>query len=298
MHETLDIGGPLHVLRFGVDGPPMVLVHGLGSSHAHWLGVTKRLARTHRVCVPDLPGFGRSPLAGRDTGLRANAALLLRLVESLDPPVVLVGNSMGALLSMFVAGERPDLVSALVLVAPPAPGPWPAVADVRLAALFASYSLPVVGELTRGLWVRLNGPVGMVRSIFETTVSKPDRIPDIVRHAAVTLAHERWTHDDDVHAFLRAYRSTSRYLLDGRRYDAMVRGIGAPTLVVQGARDQLVPPTLVRRLEELRPDWRFARLEGVGHMPHVEDARGFVRIVEDFLTPRGRSSRRRVALSA
>jgi pimeloyl-ACP methyl ester carboxylesterase len=280
----------------------MVLVHGLGSSHAHWLGVTKRLARRHRVVVPDLPGFGRSPLAGRDTGLHANAALLWRIVESLDRPVVLVGNSMGALLSMLVASEHRDEVSALVLVAPPAPRPLTAPMDARLALLFASYSVPLVGELTRGLWVRMHGPGGMVRSIFETTVSKPAAVPDDVHEAALELAHERWVHDDDVHAFLRAYRSTSRFLLDGRRYDTLVRSIETPALVMHGTKDRLVSRALVSRLEKLRPDWTFAALDGLGHMPHVEDASGFVRLVHAWL-PRPhpgvrRAAQPRVALTA
>jgi pimeloyl-ACP methyl ester carboxylesterase len=51
--------------RFGSRDPSMVLLHGLGSSHVHWLGVTNAPAHKHRIHVPDLQGFGCSPLAGR-----------------------------------------------------------------------------------------------------------------------------------------------------------------------------------------------------------------------------------------
>lgn len=298
VRETVDIGGPVHLERFGDRGRPMVLVHGLGSSHAYWLGVNEALARTHRVYVPDLPGFGRTPLAGRDAGLRANAAVLADLVHTLDEPAVLVGNSMGALLSMLVASGHPDEVAALVLVAPPAPGAWSAFLDPELAVLFTSYSLPVVGEITRWLWVRGRGPEGMVRSVLKTTLSPAAVVPDAVAQTALTVAYERAAHDD-VHAFLRAYRSTTRFLLDGARYDALVRSIRAPAIVVHGTADRVIPPRIVRRLERLREDWTFVRLDGQGHMPHVEDPGVFVRIVAGWLSaqqpssPAGAARRRR-----
>jgi pimeloyl-ACP methyl ester carboxylesterase len=70
--RTLDLGGPLHYQDFGGTGPTMVLVHGLGGSHLNWMMVGERLARRARVLVPDLAGFGRTPLAGRSASVSAN----------------------------------------------------------------------------------------------------------------------------------------------------------------------------------------------------------------------------------
>src|SRR5207302_6799085 len=73
---ALDAGGPLHLADFGGSGPTLLLVHGLGGSHLNWMLVGDRLAQHHRVLAVDLPGFGRSPRAGRDVSVAANAELL------------------------------------------------------------------------------------------------------------------------------------------------------------------------------------------------------------------------------
>src|SRR5262245_36769441 len=67
--RVADVGGPVHFIDFGGSGPPMVLVHGLGGSAVNWLAVGPALAQRARVVALDLPGFGRTPPAGRSTRL-------------------------------------------------------------------------------------------------------------------------------------------------------------------------------------------------------------------------------------
>jgi pimeloyl-ACP methyl ester carboxylesterase len=278
---SVDLGGPLFVERLG-SGPPMVLVHGLGSSHVHWLGVGPALARGRRVHIPDLPGFGYSPLAGRRADVESNAALLARFLDHLDEPAVVVGNSMGALLALLAARDRPQHTEALVLVSPPAPIAMGASFDPRLALLFSAYTWPVVGEVTRELWVRTRGPEGMVRSVLEACCSFADQVPPEVVHAARSLARSR-PHQDEVHAFLAAYRSTWAYLLNRWRFDALLRAVDAPVLVIRGTADRLVPAAAAERHRRVRPDWTFASLPGVGHMPQLDDPVAFVALVSDWL---------------
>jgi pimeloyl-ACP methyl ester carboxylesterase len=300
MSGFVDMDGPVFVAGFGASGPPMVLVHGLGSSHAHWLAVSRALASHHRVYVPDLPGFGRSPLAGRDASVTANARLLSRFVEELQEPAILVGNSMGALLTMLVADDRPDDVAGLVLVAPLAPRPWLMPMERDHALLFSAYCWPGIGEWTRRQWVSYHGPHGMVRSVFEECCTAPSAVPSEVEAAALAIADERASHDDDIHAFLAAYRSTLPYLLTAARLDRLVRRIRVPTFVIHGTHDKLVPAMATRRLRRVRPDWTYSLVDGVGHMPHVDDAPGFVRIVNDWLAenPHAAASDARGAVSA
>jgi len=286
---SVDLGGPLFVERLG-SGPPMVLVHGLGSSHVHWLGVGQAFARGRRVHIPDLPGFGYSPLAGRRADVESNAALLARFLDHLDEPAVVVGNSMGALLALLAARDRPHHTEALVLVSPPAPISMGASFEPRLALLFSAYTWPVVGELTRELWVRMRGPEGMVRSVLETCCSFPDQVPPDVVDAARSLAGRR-PHQDEVHAFLAAYRSTWVYLLNRWRFDALLRAVDAPVLVIRGTADRLVPAAVAERHRRVRPDWTFASLPDVGHMPQLDDPVAFVALVSDWLA--GAGGRRR-----
>lgn len=267
-HWTADLGGPVHVERLG-SGPPLVLIHGLGASHVHWRAVSSELARANRVYVPDLPGFGLSPLAGRSADVTANARLLGRLLEQLDRPAVLVGNSMGALIALLTTQAAPESVAGLALVAPPAPRPLLAPLEPRLTLLFSAYTWPVLGELTRELFVRLKGPDGMARHTLETCCSAPDAVLPEVEDAARRLAGRR-PRADEVHAFLAAYRSTWRFLLYRSRFDSLLRSIRAPTLVLEGTADRLLPRVVTQRIEQVRPDWAYVRLEGVGHMPQLD----------------------------
>src|SRR5688572_15482453 len=143
--RTIDLDGPVHYADFGGDGATMVLVHGLGGAYVNWLGVGAALAERARVLAPDLAGFGRTPLAGRSATVRANRALLARFVDAVaGEPVILVGNSMGGLISMIEAAERPHMVRGLVLVGPAQPLARGGV-DALVTAAFAAYGLPLVG---------------------------------------------------------------------------------------------------------------------------------------------------------
>src|ERR1700693_5641638 len=110
----LDVDGPINVADFGGTGDGLLLVHGLGGSHLNWLSVAPQLATHHRVYALDLPGFGRSPLAGRRSTIAANVDLLTRSITRLSrEPIVLMGNSMGGLLAIGAAARHPSLVDAL-----------------------------------------------------------------------------------------------------------------------------------------------------------------------------------------
>lgn len=288
MRITLDIGGPLHAESLGRSGAPMVLVHGLGSSHVHWLAVTGILARRHRLLLPDLPGSGRSPLAGRKVDVESSASLVAELVDrtasEFGEPVILAGHSMGALIAMLVAARPASNVAGLVLVAPPGPRPLLTPIEPRLGLLFSAYAWPGVGEVTREAYVHLHGPEGIVRNTFEVCCARPDRVPASVLEAALEVSGERWP-ADDVHAFLAAYRSTWTYLLNGRRFDRIARSIEAPTLVIHGTADKLVPEVVAQRLPRLRPDWTFVTIEDSGHMPQVDDPKAFLAAVTAWLAP-------------
>jgi pimeloyl-ACP methyl ester carboxylesterase len=97
-------------------GPTVVLVHGLGSKVEHWLPVARRLARTHRVVMAQLPGHGESAMTEQLTLERAAVALEGTLARETREPVTLVGHSVGGLVAARLALDRPRLVRALVLI--------------------------------------------------------------------------------------------------------------------------------------------------------------------------------------
>jgi pimeloyl-ACP methyl ester carboxylesterase len=261
----------------------MVLLHGLGSSHVHWLPLRRRLARSYSLHAVDLPGFGLTPLAGRSPEVIPNAQLVSRFLHCLDEPAVVMGNSMGALIALLAVSEAPGAVSALVLVSPPAPRPLLTPLEPRLAVLLSAYLWPVVGEVTRELYVRRLGTDGLTSNLLDVCCSDPAAVAPEVVAAARELAVRR-PHDDEVHAFLAAYRSLCGYLRNRRRFDALLRSVEVPTLVVDGDADKLLPTVVTDRVQRVRPDWAHVRLAGAGHMPHVDRPDGFLRAVTPWLS--------------
>lgn len=98
-------------------GPACVLLHGLAVSHRYLIPTARCLRRT--VYVPDLPGFGLSGRPDRVYGPAEHADVLTRWLDTLgEDPVCLLGNSFGCQVAVDLARQRPDLVTALVLVGP------------------------------------------------------------------------------------------------------------------------------------------------------------------------------------
>jgi pimeloyl-ACP methyl ester carboxylesterase len=122
-----DLGGPLHYLDFGgpAGGPLIVCVHGLGGSAANWVAVAPLLTGGCRVLAPDLAGHGLTQSRGRGTGVAANRALLHRFLASVAPgPVILMGNSMGGMISLLERrGPQRGRSGSPRRRQPPVPGP-------------------------------------------------------------------------------------------------------------------------------------------------------------------------------
>jgi pimeloyl-ACP methyl ester carboxylesterase len=107
-------------LRYAVlgDGPPLVLVHGLGGTVENWRGLAPELARTHRVLVPDLPGHGRSEALpeARDLDSLVDAVFALAEAEGVER-AVWIGHSLGGTISVRAAVRRPGAVRGVILAA-------------------------------------------------------------------------------------------------------------------------------------------------------------------------------------
>ncbi|HJU35863.1 MAG TPA: alpha/beta hydrolase [Gaiellaceae bacterium] len=125
-------------LRYAVggDGPPLVLVHGLGGTIENWRALAPPLVARHRVLVPDLPGHGGSaPLPeARDVDALAEAVLAIADEEGLRR-AVWVGHSLGGVVVLRAAVLRPDATRGLVLAAAAGIGSASRAAQVTLAVL-------------------------------------------------------------------------------------------------------------------------------------------------------------------
>jgi pimeloyl-ACP methyl ester carboxylesterase len=115
--RELVVGGARLRYAVGGEGPPVVLVHGLGGTVENWRGIAPALVQNHRVLVPDLPGHGRSELLPgkiRNLDPYADAVASLLEAEGIEQ-AAWVGHSLGAVVALSAAVRRPELVRGIVL---------------------------------------------------------------------------------------------------------------------------------------------------------------------------------------
>jgi len=252
----------------GGDGPPLVLVHGLGGAAVNFTELAPLLARRHRVLVPDLPGHGGTePLARLESlaDLAGHVAAVAEF-EGMRPAAV-VGYSMGGLVALRLAVGGPDAVSALALVAPAGIVSTTRRAELWLAAVTAIRPARFVARFRSSIARRpnLRLPVFGYWGAEDPLALPPEAVLGFL---AAQPEHE------DVVSAARALRR------DDPRPD--LERIRCPTLLVWGARDRLIP---------LEDAFEFARrlgcplriLPAAGHLVVGEFPRECAALLEDFL---------------
>ena len=270
--RTVDLGGPVHYVDFGGpdDGPTVVLVHGLGGSHLNWDLLAPLLRKHARVLALDLPGFGLSEPGDRRTTVHDNVEVLDRfLAEVAGTPAVLLGNSMGGMISILQTAASPASVSGLVLLDAAVPGPRRAL-DPLVAVTFALYAVPVVGEQFLSIRRKRSTPLRTARQMLRLCGVDPDTLPAEVIDRTVALVEQRQDVVGMDKAFLAAARSLLRLLVHPRQYRAAMASIRVPVLMVQGDVDRMVPVAAAREIAVRHPDWRYVELPGVGHVPQLQ----------------------------
>jgi pimeloyl-ACP methyl ester carboxylesterase len=272
LERSIDLDGPVHYLDFGGNGLPIVLVHGLGGSSQNWLGAGPLLTETGHVQAIDLAGFGRTPLTeSRGCSIPENVALLDRFLEEVvGRPAILVGNSMGAMISTFETAAHPERVAALVLVDSAVPYPDGTPVDPVVEMTFGTYADPNGEEMVRAFVERMS-PEDVVRTGMELSCHDITRVEPEIVAAHVLLQNERremaWANRALVEAARSLLETNSA---DGGHFDA-IRAVTVPTLMIHGEHDRLIPLVAAMAVAGRRPDWDLEILDGVGHAPQLED---------------------------
>lgn len=278
-------GGPVHYVDFGGRGPLVVLVHGLGASHATWLPVGDALTAYGRVLAVDLAGFGFTPLGHRSAAVSANQRLLDALLRHVDGgPATLVGNSMGGVVSLLQATARPESVAGVVLVNPGLARPAGTVLDPRVETMFGRWLLPGLGERALAQRWRRLAPEDLVAETLGLCCVDRSRVPTETVDALVHVATHVRSAPGSRRAYLEALRSLLPLLGSPRRFAALCAAVSQPTLLVHGEDDLLVPVASARAVAAARTDWDVAYLPGVGHCPQLEAAEQFTQVVGDWLS--------------
>lgn len=285
--EVVELHGTrVHTLRGGddVDGLPQLLVHGLGGSASNWLEVLPALARRGPVLAPDLPGFGRTePPRTHAARVTANARFLAALVARVGWERVEVhGNSMGGQLSVLLAGQEPERVARMVLVSPALPAALRDAAQLDPATFrrFGPFLVPGIGTLLMKRAYARTTPEQLYSEFADYLHADRSRVSPELEAVAlenVALGRDRpWR----LPAFATAAQTTVRAVTSRRALEQAIAAVTAPTLVVWGERDRLIGRPVIERIRALRPDWRIAVLDGVGHVPMVEAPERYLEVVD------------------
>jgi pimeloyl-ACP methyl ester carboxylesterase len=251
--DYLDISGiRLHVRLSGpVGAPAIVLLHGFGSSLLTWDAWAKVMSRDHRVIRYDLPGFG---LTGPDpTGDYSDARAVDILAALLDHEGIarasIVGNSLGGRIAWQFAARRPDRVVTLVLISP----------DGFASQGFEYGRAPQVPFLLRLLPWAL--PSAMVRMNLAPAYADQSVLTDDLVAQYRDMLRAPGVRDAVVVRMAQTVLEPPEPIL---------RRIAAPTLLLWGDRDAMIPPSnAADYLKDLK-DVRLSLLAGVGHLPQEE----------------------------
>jgi pimeloyl-ACP methyl ester carboxylesterase len=125
--------------------------------------------------------------------------------------------------------------------------------------------------------MRQLGPAGTVDTSLRIVCAQPHAIDATLRRHMIDLTQYRARGNDSARAYHDAIRSLFAYTTRGMTAD--LRAITAPTLVVHGALDRLVPVSLARGAARRRPDWTLEVFEHCGHVPMMEQPERFVDVV-------------------
>jgi len=270
-HRTADLDGPVHYLDFGGAGRPLVMVHGLGGSSLNWMAVGPEIANSHHAIAIDLAGFGQTPLFQRSAAVGRNAELVHEFIEKvIGEPVAIMGNSMGGHIAILEAAAQPAWVSEMILVDPAIPGDHVTRPEPARLGVMAALTVPGLAEILLDRRVRVLGPEGLVHETLGLVCADPSRVPPDVVEAHIRLTSERARlGPQNGRAFLQASRSIGLRMADPRFWLQVAR-VRAPTLIIHGSLDRLIPLAAARELARRRPDWTLDVLDGVGHVPMME----------------------------
>ena len=280
---TIDTNGPVSFLDHGGSGKLIVCVHGLEGSAYNWNLIAPELAETHRVVAPDLSGFGYTPPGERGSTVEANTEVVAAVIREYGDEALLIGNSMGGLISMITAVEHANHVDRLVLINPALPVSRRRPPDLEVLTKLIGPLVPGIGVPAFRVYRAAHSPEEETTETLRMITADAETVPDWAKERLTETNRLRRDRAWAIPAFLEADRSIARYVLRPRRFARLIHRIGAPTLLVHGSEDRLVSVDSARWAAQQRPDWTYVEMEGVGHVPMLEAADEFAAVTTDWL---------------
>lgn len=250
-----------HYLLRG-SGEPVLLIPGLGSTTEDWGPALESVSRSFTIILPDLRGIGRSEAKRQPLSLQHYSADLIELLDHLQlDRVHVVGLSLGGIIAQRFATDHPQRIRRLVLVSCAHRfGP-------RLRAMAT-----LVGHMLRYFPITL---YARAMVLLGTSPVFIDADPQYLDRKEVEVRRNRLSRKA-VARQLRCLAVSDPRLNEHDR-------ITAPTLVLAGEYDSLIPHYYGQRISEAIANSRFMMIRGAGHNPFNECPEKVLSVIVEFL---------------
>lgn len=259
--------------------PPVLLLHGFGTSIGHWRQNMASLGQHHTVYALDMLGFG----ASRKAHINYKVELWVEQVYDfwrtfIQQPVVLVGNSIGSLVCLAAAAAHPEMVQGIAMIGLPdmsarqeAIPKWvqPAIATVE--SIFAS---PVI---LKTVFYLVRRP-GVVRKWAAIAYSNPATVSDELVDILVAPAQDRGS--------AAAFAAILKAMIGadfGPSVKKLLPNLEIPILLIWGRQDRMIPPSLYSQFIDLNPKLRLVDLDNAGHCAHDEHPEQVNQLLLDWI---------------
>jgi len=270
---TYDIpGGRMAGIAFGRDtpNPDIVFMHATGFNARTYRTLLAPLGDKFHVLALDARGHGRTQLPDGVFGYtswRRHRDDLIAVLEHFTAPVTLAGHSMGATVSLLLAGKRTDLVCGLALLDPVIlPDAGYAMFELPLAPLIQRSAMPIArGALKRraSFASREEAVAGFTgRGVFKSF--PPEVIADYVADGVI---------EDGKGGFRLACRpafEAATYCAQRHNPWSALRKVTDPLVLLRAERNSTVSEAAMHRVAAIKADARVATVEGAGHMLPME----------------------------
>jgi pimeloyl-ACP methyl ester carboxylesterase len=266
-NREVEAGGvQLHYLDYGTPGrPPILCVHG-GAAHAHWFDFfAPGFTADYHVRALDLRGHGDSewmdPPAYR---YQLYASDLAEMIDKLDlRDLILLGHSMGGMVSILYVAAHPERVRALIIVDSTLRMTEDRVTLLRDVGRRPGSSYASREEFLKRYRLR---PAG--------TTAAPEIIHHLAEHGGRQLPDGRWTHKFDRNVYAQ------RDPIDSMPYWSR---IAIPTLLVKSSRSNRISQEILAEVRARCPQVELAEVPHSDHHVFLDNPPGFERVVKAFL---------------
>jgi pimeloyl-ACP methyl ester carboxylesterase len=268
--QELDWNWQGHKIRYTVagTGKPLLLIHGFGASIGHWKKNIPVLAdANYQVFALDLLGFGGSDKAPLDYSLELWQQQIKDFwTEHINQPTVLVGNSIGALLSLMVVTNHPEIAAGGILIncaggLSHRPGDLNPILGWVMAGFAKLVSSPVTGKFIFNNIRR--------KSQIRRTLYQVYRDRNAVTDELVEMLYQPSCDHGAQQVFASVLTAPA-----GNPPEELLLNLKRPLLILWGEKDPWTPvagATIYQELAAINPDVQFEIIPDAGHCPHDEN---------------------------